>query len=92
MTAIEQELAKLVLMDRKLIAKHDLFKRKLERLPVEKAVKEKKYDRFFQEYLDMRVKIGNKRLYYRQKQLDLVGNPSSVKIKECNLDSFLEKV
>lgn len=87
---MEKELAKLVVLDRKLIDRHDLYKRKMELKKI--SEKSKKYQEFLQEYLELRLKVGQKRLNLRSMQLKLMGDVKGIKIDECNLKRFMEEL
>ena len=90
---IEKELTRLVNLDKLLISKRDLYLRKLDRAKsVPEKVKAKKLAKFDEEYTDMRLKVGLKRMKYFQEKLDIIGRPKSVKIAEENLDVFLDRL
>ena len=86
---LEMELSRLYNLDKKLIAKADLYQRKLDACNLSKKIKEKKLAKFNQEYHEMRLKVGKKRVELMGKKLSIIGYPKSVKINEEILDYWL---
>jgi hypothetical protein len=92
MEEIEKEIERLEVLDKKLIAKHQLYLRKLDRVKVSKAIKDKKYAEFCEEYYELRLRVGRKRLEYYQKRQAIIGRPKSINLKEEKIDYLLERV
>lgn len=91
---IVKELTRLVNMDKLLISKRDIYLRKLDcATSVPPKLKAKKLAKFDAEYMDMRLKVGLKRVEYFKMKIAIIGKPESVRLpQEESLDVFLERL
>lgn len=90
---LNKEIKRLELKDKALIAKQDLFRRKLERHLKLKTKTKKELQKieadFDDKFSDLRVKVGEKRIKYLKMRLDLIGNPKTVRVDESGIDKII---